>query len=130
MNKEKVKQFLDKYEFKYSEKENFITVKLELAQQVEIDFNKPNKIIIKDKLVGWNFLTGMIGMSLKNALIYNFIGIMLFGFICLYAEIMSDNILNFLSLFLVFISWIVLFTSFYLIKLEIFKSQIINWTKE
>ena len=77
MEKEKVLNFLDKYDYSYSEKNNTIVVKLELSQQVKIELSS-NKIIIKDKLTGWNFLTGIIEMSLKNALIYNFIGMILF----------------------------------------------------
>jgi hypothetical protein len=128
MEKEKVLNFLDKYDYSYSEKDNSIFVKLELAQQVTIEFDVPNKIIIKDKLIGWNFLTGIITMSLKNAFIYNFVGLILFGFICLYSENTEKGI-NLIVLFLVFITWIILFSGFYLIKLEGFKNQIMNWTK-
>ncbi|NRT13636.1 hypothetical protein [Flavobacterium sp. 14A] len=64
MEKEKVLNFLNKYDYNYSEQNNTIFVKLELAQQVIIEFNDPNKIIIKDKLIGWNFLTGMIEIIL------------------------------------------------------------------
>ena len=52
-----------------------ILVKLGLSQQIKIEITETNKIIIKDKLLGWNFLTGMIEMSLKNAIIYNLIGL-------------------------------------------------------
>jgi hypothetical protein len=128
MEKEKVLNFLDKYDYSYSEKDNSIFVKLELAQQVTIEFDVPNKIIIKDKLIGWNFLTGMITMSLKNAFIYNFVGLILLGFICLYSE-NTENGINLIVLFLVFITWIILFSGFYLIKLEGFKNQVMNWTK-
>jgi hypothetical protein len=128
MEKEKVLNFLDKYDYSYSEKDNSIFVKLELAQQVTIEFDVPNKIIIKDKLIGWNFLTEMITMSLKNASIFNFVGLILFGFICLYSE-NTENGINLIVLFLVFITWIILFSGFYLIKLEGFKNQIMNWTK-
>jgi hypothetical protein len=128
MEKEKVLNFLDKYNYSYSEKNNSIIVKLELAQQVKIEFDEPNKIIIKDKLIGWNFLTGMIELSLKNALIYNFVGTILFGILCIYFE-NKENELNVIALFLVFITWIILFSGFYLLKLESFKNQIINWTK-
>jgi hypothetical protein len=128
MEIEKVLNFLDKYDYSYSEKDNSIFVKLELAQQVTIEFDVPNKIIIKDKLIGWNFLTGMITMSLKNAFIYNFVGLILLGFICLYSE-NTENGINLIVLFLVFITWIILFSGFYLIKLEGFKNQIMNWTK-
>ena len=47
-----------------------LIVKLEFLQLVKVGFNEPNRII-KDQVVGWNFLTGMIIMSLKNALFYN-----------------------------------------------------------
>ncbi len=59
MEKAKVLKFLDKYNYNYSEKNNSIVVNLDLAQQVKIQFNETNKIVMTDKLVGWNFLTGM-----------------------------------------------------------------------
>ena len=129
MEREKIVKFLEKYNFNYSEKNNAIVVRLELAQQVTIEFYEPNKIVIKDKLIGWNFLTGMIAMSLKNTLIYNSIGTIIFGIFCMYSE-NTENGLNLITMFLVFTTWIILFTGFYLVKLENFKSQLINWTKE
>ena len=128
MEKEKVLNFLNKYNYNYSEKNNSIFVKLELAQQVKIEFDGPNKIIIKDKLIGWNFLTGMIEMTLKNAFIYNFAGTILLGILCMYSE-NKENGLNMIALFLVFVTWIVLFSGYYIVKLESFKNQIINCTK-
>ena len=121
--------FLNKYNFNYSEKNNSIFVKLELAQQIIIEFDEPNKIIIKDKLIGWNFLTGMIEMSLKNAFIYNFVGTILFGILCLYSE-NKENGMNLIGMFLVFTTWVILFSGFYIVKLESFKNQLMNWTKE
>jgi hypothetical protein len=128
MNKENVITFLEKYDYNYYNKNNIIIVKLELAQQVTIDFDEPNKIIIKDKLIGWNFLTGMIAMSLKNALLYNFVGLIILGFVCLYSQ-NTENRINLVVLFLVFIAWIILFSGFYLIKIESFKTQLMNFTK-
>ena len=129
MEKQKVLNFLNKYNFNYSEKNNSIFVKLELAQQIIIEFDEPNKIIIKDKLIGWNFLTGMIEMSLKNAFIYNFIGTLLFGILCLYSE-NKESGMNIIGMFLVFTTWVILFSGFYNVKLESFKNQLINWTKD
>jgi hypothetical protein len=128
MEKEKVLSFLDKYNYNYSENNNSIFVKLEFAQQVIIQFEKPNKIILKDKLVGWNFLTGAIEMSLKYALIYNFVGTIILGILCMFFEY-TGNSLNLIPMFLVFITWVLLFSTFYIVKLESFKNQIINWTK-
>ena len=129
MEKQKVLNFLNKYNFNYSEKNNSIFVKLELAQQIIIEFDEPNKIIMKDKLIGWNFLTGMIEMSLKNAFIYNFVGTILFGILCLYSE-NKESGMNLIGMFLVFTTWVILFSGFYNVKLESFKNQLINWTKD
>lgn len=128
MEKDNVIKFLNKYNYSYSETNNSIIVKLELAQQVKIEFDEPNKIILKDKLKGWNFLTGMIEMSLKSALIYNFIGTILIGFLCMFSE-NNENGFSFIAMFLVFITWITLFSTFYIVKLESFKNQIVNFIK-
>ena len=125
MEKDNVIKFLNKYGYRYSEKHNSIFVYLEFAQQVKIEFEELNKITISDKLVGWNFLTGIIEMSLKNALIYNFVGTIVLGFMSMYSE-MQENSLNFIPLFLIFITWVILFSVFYIVKLEGFKNQIIN----
>ncbi|MGO4820776.1 MULTISPECIES: hypothetical protein [unclassified Flavobacterium] len=125
---EKVLNFLNKYDYRFSRKNNSIFVNLELSQQIKIEFQEPNKIIITDKLIGWNFLTGMVQMSIKNALLYNFVGLILLGFICFYADNIEKG-LNLIVLFLVFITWIILFSGFYLVKLEGFKNQLMNGTK-
>ena len=128
MDKENILLFLNKYNYNYSEKKDFIFIQLDFAQQIKIDFSQPDKIIITDKLVSWNFLTGIIEMSLKNALIYNFVGTIIFGFICLYSSHKSNGF-DGTALFLIFITWIITFSSFYLIKLEGFKTQIIYCVK-
>jgi hypothetical protein len=129
MEKEKTLIFLNKYGYKYFEKNNAIVVKLDFAQEVIIEFNEPNKIIIKDKLVPCNFLTGIIAMSLKSAFIYNFIGTLLIAILYMYLEKIGNKV-SLTLVFLAIITWIVLFSGFYLVKLESFKNQIINWTKE
>lgn len=67
-------------------------------------------------------------MSLKYALIYNFVGTIILGILCMFFEY-TGNSLNLIPMFLVFITWVLLFSTFYIVKLESFKNQIINWTK-
>lgn len=126
MDKEKIKQNLNKYDFKYVEKGEVITVKLDFSHDVSIHFNNGNKIIITDRLVHWNFLTGGIQMSLKNSMIYSFIGLIFGGFIFNY--FLMNNNFNAVFLFMTYGFWVVLFTIYYLIKFEGFKQQINNWT--
>lgn len=121
MELNKIIEILEKYDYKYKLKRDTIIVTLEFSQNVVIDLSNPSKIIVSDYLESWNFLTGGIKMSLKNAILYNFFLLLFFGFLCQYLEFTGNSLTN---LFLTFIGWVLLFSTFYLIKLEGFKLQI------
>lgn len=126
MNENKILNALDKYDYQYIHQNRVIIVKLDYAQQIIIDVTNPDKVIIKDKLVGWNFLTGSIQMNIKNAMLYNFVGLVLFSFLL----IVKDNHAQiFTPFFLTFIAWVLMWTIFYHVKSESVKQQIISWTK-
>jgi hypothetical protein len=126
MNSEKIINALDKYDYKYINQKGLIIVKLDYAQQIIIDVTNPDKVIVKDKLVGWNFLTGSIQMNIKNAMVYNFVGLIIFGFLLVAND---NNTQVFLPFFLTFIAWVLMWTIFYHVKSESLKQQIISWTK-
>ena len=98
---------------------------MDFAQEVILDFSEPNKMKINDQLTGWNLLTGLIPMTLKHAIIYNFIVAVLVGI--LFVNIEDGNSgLNFIPFYLSMLLWILLFSGYYLVKLENFKTQIMN----
>lgn len=122
MEQNKIITILEENNYKYSVKNETIIVFLDFSQEVTIDFSNPKKTIITDQLANWNFLTGCIKMSLKNAIVYNFIMLIFFGFFCQYAAFINQD---YTSLLLVFIAWVLLFIVYYLIKLENFKLQVL-----
>lgn len=63
--------FLDKFSFSYYAQQDGVCVQLPLKQEVIVNITDQGNFEIKDRLAGWNFLTGIIQMSLKNAIIYN-----------------------------------------------------------
>ena len=126
MGIEKTEQLLNKFGYKFEKKNDQIIVKLDLAQRIIIDFSNPEKIKITDRLVGWNFLTGLIEMSIKNATIYNFIGALVLTIMFVYLDLESDGI-NLIFFFLTFILWVILWTTFYLIKAENIKRTLMSW---
>ena len=126
MGIEKTEQLLNKFDYKFEKKNDQIIVKLDLAQRIIIDFSNPEKIKITERLVGWNFLTGLIEMSIKNATIYNFIGALVLTIMFVYLDIESDGI-NLIFFFLTFILWAILWTTFYLIKAENIKRTLMSW---
>lgn len=125
MNSEKILNALDKYNYKYIHQKGVIIVKLDYAQQIMIDLTNSDKVIVKDKLVGWNFLTGSIQMNLKNAMLYNFVGLILFNFLLIATDDSTQLLLPF---FLTFIAWVLMWTIFYHVKSESLKQQVIIWT--
>lgn len=127
MELNKIIKILEEHNYKYIVKNQVIVVSLEFSQNVVINLSNASKIVISDDLVNWNFLTGCIKMSLKNAILYNFVLLIFFGFFCQYAAFIDYN---FNSLLLTFIAWVLLFSVFYLIKLESFKLQFKILTKE
>ncbi|MGJ8551246.1 hypothetical protein [Winogradskyella wichelsiae] len=128
MEIDKTEQLLNKFDYKFEKKNNQIIVKLDLAQRIIIDFSNPEKIKITDRLVGWNFLTGLIEMSIKNATIYNFIGALVLTIMFVYLDLEYDGI-NLIFFFLTFILWVILWTTFYLIKAENIKRTLMSWNQ-
>ena len=125
MDKIQILNFLTKYNFRYSVNTEIITVNLDFAQKVILDFSQPEKLKINDRLTGWNVLTGLISMSLKHAIIYNFVVAAIIGILFINIKIENSEF-NLIPFYLVIILWILLFSGYYLVKLENFKSQIMN----
>lgn len=126
MESERIIKTLEQNNYKFKLSANTIIIHLDFSQNIIIDTSNSEKILISDQLVNWNFLTGCIKMSLKNAILYNFVLLIFFGFFCQYAEFIDQN---YTSLLLTFIAWVLLFSTFYLIKLESFKLQLFAMIK-
>ena len=108
MGIDKTEELLKKFDFKFERKNNELIVKMDFSQRMIIDFSDSEKIKIKDKLVGWNFLTGLIEMSIKNATLYNFIGALVMTFLFVYLDLEYSGI-NLIFFFLIFIIWVILY---------------------
>jgi hypothetical protein len=128
MGIEKTEQLLNKFDYKFEKKNKKIIVKSVFAQRIIIDFTDPEKVKITDRLVGWNFLTGLIEMSIKNATLYNFIGAIIMTFLFVYLDLEYGG-LNLVFFFLAFIIWVLLWTIFYLVKAENLKRVLTSWNE-
>ena len=67
-------------------------------------------------------------MSIKNATIYNFIGALVLTIVFAYLDLESAGI-NLIFFFLAFIVWVILWTTFYLIKAENIKRTLMSWNQ-
>jgi hypothetical protein len=128
MRIDKTEELLKRFDYKYQRKNNEITIKLDFSQRIIMDFSDSEKVIIKDKLVSWNFLTGLIEMSIKNATLYNFIGATITTFLFLYMDLEFGEP-NLIFFYLLFVIWVLLWTIFYLVKAENIKRILISWNQ-
>lgn len=117
--------FLKKFDYSYTRTNNNLIIKMDFSQIMIIDFSDPQKTVIKDKLVGWNFLTGVIEMSLKNAILYNFIAAIIISFLYIYFHLEYDGMFL-IFFYLLFLFWVLLWANFYLVKLENLKQNLIK----
>lgn len=101
---------------------------IESGHRVIINFEDPDKIKVKDKLIPWNYVTGNIKMSLKGSIIYNSIGMLIFGLIC-FSSSDNENAQLLILLYILCATIIILFTIHYMIKLENFKNQLTSWVR-
>jgi hypothetical protein len=132
MNKQELKQKLNKYNYRYKEQFDKITVNLDSSLEIEIDYSEEDKVILTDKLRGYNMLTGVWSMSVRSSIIFNmiisFIYLLFFSYMryFLHKPIMG---FLFILMFIVGMGWIILWTSYYLIKSENFKTLVQSWDK-
>jgi hypothetical protein len=128
MGIDKTEELLKRFDYRYERKNNELIIKMDFSQIMIVDFSDSEKIKIKDKLVEWNFLTGLIEMSIKNATLYNFIAAMVITFLFVFLDYKSDKI-NLMFFFLAVIIWMLLWTIFYLVKAENLKRILISWNE-
>jgi hypothetical protein len=128
MGIDKTEELLKRFDYRYERKNNELIIKMDFSQIMIVDFSDSEKIKIKDKLVEWNFLTGLIEMSIKNATLYNFIAAMVITFLFVFLDYKSDK-LNLIFFFLAVIIWLLLWTIFYLVKAENLKRILISWNE-
>jgi hypothetical protein len=128
MGIDKTEELLKRFDYRFERKNNELIIKMDFSQIMIIDFSDSEKIKIKDKLVEWNFLTGLIEMSIKNATLYNFIAAMVITFLFVFLDYKSDKI-NLMFFFLAVIIWLLLWTIFYLVKAENLKRILISWNE-
>ena len=130
MNKEALKLKLEKYDYSYKEQFDKIIVNLDSSLEIQIDYSEQGKVVITNKLKGYNMLTGVWSMSVRGSIIFNtIISFLYFLFFSYLRYILHKPFLGFLILviFVLGMGWIVLWTIYYLTKAENFKSLIQSW---
>lgn len=127
MGTEKTEELLKKFDYTFLRKNEKLIIKLDFSQRIIVDFTDPEKVKITDKLIGWNFLTGIIEMGIKNATLYTFAWTIIITFVFVYLDLQSEG-LNLAVFFFVFvIFWVLFWFMYYLIKAENLKRILMSW---
>jgi hypothetical protein len=121
MNIKTTEDFLKKFDYKFQKQNQSLIIKMDYAHTVLIDFSNPKKILISDKLSTYNFLTGILKMSIKKAVLFNMVFTLLLS-ICLALINLNIGIIVFFGLTL----WGILWSIFYVSKFENLKYILIS----
>ena len=125
MNIGSTENFLKKFDYNYERSGNTLIVKMDFAHRIFIDFTKPEKIIIKDTLVTWNFLTGLFKMNIKNGILFNMAFGITISTLTAFFDL-STGILLFFGLMFWGLLWSILYVS----KYENLRYILIHWNNQ
>jgi Flp pilus assembly protein TadB len=124
---EKTESLLKKFDYTYKKTNDQIEVRLGLGLEVTASFSETGKVILKDELTTWNFLTGTLDMSLKRAIIINFLAPVFF--IGLFTYTLGDDYLLVMIIAFLMIFWVLLWSNYYIIRAEHMKQTLRRWNE-
>lgn len=122
---EKLETNLKKFDYQYeiiNENEIllFSKFKIEISIKIEND-----KVLIKDRIKGWNPLTGFFPTSINKVFKTTTIGLVILFIIIEIIKIYRDFNPN--TYLIIFGMWEIMWNFFYLVKIITIKNRIINW---
>jgi Flp pilus assembly protein TadB len=124
---ENTESLLKKFDYKYEKTNDQIEVRLGLGLEVTASFSETGKVILKESLTTWNFLTGTLDMSLKRAIIFNFVGpVILIG---LFTYTFSADYLLIVIIAFLTIFWVLLWSNYYIVRAEHMKQTLRRWNE-
>ncbi len=129
MNRKTLVNFLETYNYKYSESEQTISVELEFNQMVFIEFQPDDQIKITDKLANTNFLTGRFEMPFKKAIRYTGILAAISPIVIIasyYLGLVLFLVFFWSGILIITLFFMLFFLIFYHTQLENFKTRIMN----
>ncbi|WP_372758077.1 hypothetical protein [Mariniflexile sp.] len=125
MKLETVEDFLKKFDYSYEKRQNELIVDIDFSQKILIDFSNPDGVEMTNKLIGWNFLTGIIPSKIKNAIVINLIAGIITSLIISLYDTKSG-----LFFFLGFMLWLLVWFTFYYSQFDKLKQFLNNWKEE
>lgn len=128
MKQEYLIEKLKQYNYKYNIDKDGLTIFLGLGLTMNIIFSDSKKMMISDRLIGWNLLTGVIKMTITQSIIYNSILFLFFVFLITGLIVKFGISLEWLIILYVLI--ILFWTMYYHVKAEGFKNNLIRWIDE
>jgi len=121
---ERIINKLKKHNLNFKIEKNTINVILGFGLILKIIFLDDNSVKISGHLTRWNFLTGMINLSLKQTIIYVNIWLAIFLIIQVYYE---SNFVEYPYMPFIFLLWFVVWIFYYLTTYYSFQTILYRW---
>ena len=112
------------YHYSFKEKKDKTTISLKFGLYCEVSFPEDGGCNIKGKFKGWNFLTGLLPITMEYLMLYNSVWLLILLGIQLYFE---TRVIAYPYLPFIAMVWILGWNVYYTVKYFYFKSMVIRW---
>ena len=138
-HKDNIKRQLDRFGYNYAEREEKLEVRLGFNLCTTIDLSQDSRVLLRDRLQGWNLLTGLVPTKdLSRAIRHTWI---LNGVVLLFASLLLSatfdgpritllHVILVQLMVMVNLVWTLAATIFYLVKAEGFRQTVMAWMKD
>ena len=137
--KDNIRRELDRFGYNYAERDQELEVRLVFNLTTTIDLSQEGRVLLTDRLQGWNLLTGLVptkdvGRAIRHTWILNGV-VFLFAIFLLSATIDGPRItllhvILVQLIVMVNLVWTLSATIFYLVKAEGFRQTVMAWMKD
>ena len=138
-SKDIIQQNLDRFGYDYVQNGQGFEVKLGFNLRMTIDLSQDSRVLLRDRLQGWNLLTGLVptkdlSRAVRHTWILNGI-VFLFAIFLLSATIEGPrttllHVILVQLIVMVNVVWTLSATIFYLVKAEGFRQTVMAWMKD
>lgn len=127
---QKITAFLDFYHYPYKIEGQQIDVEINEDQMVSLILSSNGIEKIEDRMLNWNFLSGMLEHSIFKVFKWNSIGLVAIWALLELIQIFDLPSINPFYMLILVMAYFLLWSGYYLIKLESFKIKLNAWVAQ
>lgn len=124
---QKITAFLDFYHYPYKIEGQQIDIEINDDQMVTLTLSSNGIEKIEDRMLNWNYISGRFEYSIYKVFKWNSIGLVAIWALLELIQIFDLPSINPLYVLILFMAYLLIWSGYYLVKLESFKIKLNAW---